>query len=186
MHPGMPLRPMLAQPTKGVHEVFERFGGMHITCEWKYDGERAQIHCNEKGEISIFSRNSENNTAKYPDLIARSKNFLKCPVESYIIDSEIVAWDVERKQILPFQVLSTRKRKNVDIEEIKVQVCVYIFDLLYINGTALVTKPLSERRKLLNEHFQEVEGEWQFATALNTNDIDEVQQFLEESVKGSR
>ncbi|KAH8320630.1 hypothetical protein KR067_006208, partial [Drosophila pandora] len=185
MHPGMPLRPMLAQPTKGVHEVFERFGGMHITCEWKYDGERAQIHCNEKGEISIFSRNSENNTAKYPDLIARSKNFLKCPVESYIIDSEIVAWDVERKQILPFQVLSTRKRKNVDIEEIKVQVCVYIFDLLYINGTALVTKPLSERRKLLNEHFQEVEGEWQFATALNTNDIDEVQQFLEESVKGN-
>ncbi|KAH8290432.1 hypothetical protein KR054_002976, partial [Drosophila jambulina] len=184
MHPGMPLRPMLAQPTKGVHEVFERFGGMHITCEWKYDGERAQIHRNEKGEISIFSRNSENNTAKYPDLIARSKGFLKGEVESYIIDSEIVAWDVERKQILPFQVLSTRKRKNVDIEEIKVQVCVYIFDLLYINGKALVTKNLSERRKLLLEHFQEVEGEWKFATALDTNDIDEVQQFLEESVKG--
>ncbi|EDW74781.1 uncharacterized protein Dwil_GK15713 [Drosophila willistoni] len=185
MHPGMPLRPMLAQPTKGVHEVLERFGGMHITCEWKYDGERAQIHCNEQGEISIFSRNSENNTAKYPDLIARSKNFIKKPVETYIIDSEIVAWDVERKQILPFQVLSTRKRKNVDIDEIKVQVCVYIFDLLYINGMALVTKPLSERRKLLLEHFQEVEGEWKFATALNTNDMDEVQQFLEESVKGN-
>ncbi|EDW31518.1 GL11174 [Drosophila persimilis] len=185
MHPGMPLRPMLAQPTKGVHEVFERFGSMHITCEWKYDGERAQIHCNERGEISIFSRNSENNTAKYPDLIARSKGFLKGAVQSYIIDSEIVAWDVERKQILPFQVLSTRKRKNVDIEEIKVQVCVYIFDLLYINGTTLVTSPLSERRKLLLEHFQEVEGEWKFATALDTNDIDEVQQFLEESVKGN-
>ncbi|EDX08454.1 GD11806 [Drosophila simulans] len=185
MHPGMPLRPMLAQPTKGVHEVFERFGGMQITCEWKYDGERAQIHRNEKGEISIFSRNSENNTAKYPDLIARSTGLLKGDVKSYIIDSEIVAWDVERKQILPFQVLSTRKRKNVDIEEIKVQVCVYIFDLLYINGTALVTKNLSERRKLLLEHFQEVEGEWKFATALDTNDIDEVQQFLEESIKGN-
>nr|XP_016930401.1 DNA ligase 1 [Drosophila suzukii] len=185
MHPGMPLRPMLAQPTKGVHEVFERFGGMQITCEWKYDGERAQIHRNEKGEISIFSRNSENNTAKYPDLIARSSGLLKGEVKSYILDSEIVAWDVERKQILPFQVLSTRKRKNVDIEEIKVQVCVYIFDLLYINGTALVTKNLSERRKLLLEHFQEVEGEWKFATALDTNDIDEVQQFLEESIKGN-
>ncbi|KAL7737441.1 hypothetical protein ACLKA6_007584 [Drosophila palustris] len=186
MHPGMPLKPMLAQPTKGVHEVLERFSGMHITCEWKYDGERAQIHLNDVGEMSIFSRNSENNTEKYPDLIARSKSILKTDhVKSYIIDSEIVAWDVERMQILPFQVLTTRKRKNVDIDTIKVQVCVYIFDLLYINGTSLVTKPLSERRKLLFEHFQEVEGEWKFATALNTNDMDEVQQFLEESIKGN-
>ncbi|EDW01900.1 GH20192 [Drosophila grimshawi] len=185
MHPGMPLRPMLAQPTKGVHEVLERFSGMHITCEWKYDGERAQIHLNEQGEISIFSRNSENNTPKYPDLIARSKPILKTEVKSYILDSEIVAWDIERKQILPFQILSTRKRKNVDIDDIKVQVCVYIFDLLYINGKSLVTQPLSERRKILFEHFQEVEGEWKFATALNTNDMDEVQQFLEESIKGN-
>lgn len=184
MHPGMPLRPMLAQPTKGVLEVLERFSGMHITCEWKYDGERAQIHLNELGEISIFSRNSENNTPKYPDLIARSKSFLKTDVQSYIIDSEIVAWDIERKQILPFQILSTRKRKNVDIDDIKVQVCVYIFDLLFINGVSLVTKPLSLRRKMLFEHFQEVEGEWKFATALDTNDMDEVQQFLEESIKG--
>ncbi|ALC42618.1 DNA-ligI [Drosophila busckii] len=185
MHPGMPLRPMLAQPTKGVHEVLERFSGMHITCEWKYDGERAQIHLNNQGDISIFSRNSENNTAKYPDLIARSKSFLKTNVHSYILDSEIVAWDVERKQILPFQVLSTRKRKNVDIDEIKVQVCVYIFDLLYFNGISLVTKPLSERRMILFENFQEIEGEWKFATALNTDDMDEVQQFLEESIKGN-
>lgn len=176
---------MLAQPTKGVSEVLERFSGMQITCEWKYDGERAQIHLNKDGEISIFSRNSENNTPKYPDLIARSKSLVKGNVETYILDSEIVAWDIERKQILPFQILTTRKRKNVDIADIKVQVCVYIFDLLYFNGVSLVTKPLSERRKILMEHFQEVEGEWQFATALDTTDMDEVQQFLEESIKGN-
>lgn len=185
MHTGMPLRPMLAQPTKGVHEVLERFNGMQITCEWKYDGERAQIHLNEKGEISIFSRNSENNTEKYPDVIARCKSFVQEKVESFIIDSEIVAWDINQKQILPFQVLSTRKRKNVEIDNIKVQVCVYVFDLLYINGRSLVTEPLSLRRNILAQHFQEVEGEWKFATALDTNDIEEVQNFLEESIKGN-
>lgn len=176
---------MLAQPTKGVHEVLERFNGMRITCEWKYDGERAQIHLNETGEISIFSRNYENNTEKYPDIIARCKSFVKEKVKSFIIDSEIVAWDINQKQILPFQVLSTRKRKNVEIDNIKVQVCVYVFDLLYINGRSLVTEPLSVRRNILVQNFQEVEGEWKFATALDTNDIDEVQNFLEESIKGN-
>lgn len=185
MVPGIPIKPMLAQPTKGVSEVLERFDGLTITCEWKYDGERAQIHCDENGVISIFSRNQENNTLKYPDVISRIGSFIKPDVKSYILDSEIVAWDVEQKMILPFQVLSTRKRKNVDVNEIKVQVCVYAFDLLYLNGNPLVLKTFSERRQMLKNNFIELEGCFQFAKAMDTCDVDEVQQFLEESIKGN-
>lgn len=135
--------------------------------------------------MNIYSRNQENNTSKYPDIISRIESVKRPGVVSCIIDSEAVAWDREKKQILPFQILSTRKRKDANETDIKVQVCVYMFDLLYFNSKPLTKMPFIERRKLLHENFNEIEGEWKFATYLDTNDVDEVQQFLEESIKGN-
>lgn len=185
MQPGTPLKPMLAHPTKGITEVLQRFDGIKFTCEWKYDGERAQIHISEAGVVSIYSRNQENNTSKYPDIIGRIGRAKGADVRSCILDCEAVAWDSEKKQILPFQVLSTRKRKDAQEADIKVQVCVFMFDLLYLNGEPLVTRPFQERRRLLQEHFQVHEGEWQMATSLDTSDVDELQNFLEVSIKGN-
>merc|ERR1712223_1591232 len=181
--PGIPLKPMLAHPTKGVQEVLTRFEDCKYTCEWKYDGERAQIYLLENGKIQIFSRNQEDNTTKYPDIINR---FEKCKldgVKSCVIDSEAVAWDREKKQIQPFQVLSTRKRKDAADSEIKVQVAVFGFDLLYLNGEALVRKPFQERRRLLKENFKEVEGEFLFAKSAEPDNLEDIQEVLEQSVK---
>ncbi|XP_044758084.1 DNA ligase 1 isoform X2 [Coccinella septempunctata] len=182
--PGIPLKPMLAHPTKGVQEVLNRFEGLKFTCEWKYDGERAQIHMDGK-TVHIYSRNQENNTSKYPDIISRLDLCKSENVKSCILDCEAVAWDSENKAILPFQVLSTRKKKGVKEEEIKVQVCVFMFDLLYFNGESLIKKPFIERRTILKENFKECEGHWYFATYLDTSKMEEVQEFLEESVKGN-
>lgn len=183
--PGIPLKPMLAHPTKGVHEVLSRFDGLKFTCEWKYDGERAQIHLTEDGDICIYSRNQENNTSKYPDIVNRLNSVKGPNVKSFVMDSEAVAWDRENKKIMPFQILSTRKRKNANEADIKVQVCVYMFDLLYLNGESLVKRPFCERRQLLRENFIEVEEQFLLATSLDTTKMEEVQDFLEESIKGN-
>ncbi|XP_041095489.1 DNA ligase 1 [Polyodon spathula] len=183
--PGVPLKPMLAHPTKGIGEVMKRFDEAAFTCEYKYDGERAQIHVLENGEIHVYSRNQENNTSKYPDIIARIPEVKKENVLSCIIDAEAVAWDREKRQIQPFQVLTTRKRKDVDASDIKVQVCVYAFDLLYLNGESLVRQPLSRRRWLLRDCFVEKEGEFVFACAIDSDNTDAIAEFLEQSVKDS-
>ena len=66
---------------------------------------------------------------------------------------------------LNLQILSTRKRKDVEVADIKVQVCLYAFDCLYQNGEVLVDRPLTERRELLYNSLTEKEGELLFAEA---------------------
>jgi DNA ligase-1 len=183
--PGIPLKPMLAHPTKSISDVLNRFEGMSFTCEYKYDGERAQIHRLEDGRVMVYSRNSENLSEKYPDVIQRMPKCPKEGVKSFVMDCEAVAWDVQKECILPFQVLSTRKRKDVSAENIQVQVCIFAFDLLYLNGEALVTKSLQERRELLYASFDEVPGEFMFAKGMNSQSIEDIQTFLDASIAGS-
>ena len=58
----------------------------------------------QDGKIAIFSRNSENNTSKYPDIIAALPSLLQDNVKSIVLDCEAVAYDKEQDKILPFQV----------------------------------------------------------------------------------
>jgi len=68
-------------------------------------------------------------------------------------------------ELVVVQVLSTRARKDVKVADIKVQVCLYAFDCLYLNGQVLVDRPLTERREALYSAIQEKPGELFYATA---------------------
>jgi len=184
---GVPVKPMLAKPSKGIAEVGERLSGKRFTGEWKYDGERAQIHVLSKDVIQIYSRNSENMTEKYPDVIEVVKQSLAEDVQSCIIDSELVAFDQVNRKILPFQVLTTRGRKNITVEDIKVNVCLFAFDCMLVNGQPLVKEPLETRREKLWSILSPAEGKVTFAVYRNFNEIneEEIQAFLDESIAGS-
>ncbi|KAI1291856.1 DNA ligase 1 [Halotydeus destructor] len=182
--PGIPLKPMLAHPTKGVDEVLRRFENNLFTCEYKYDGERAQVHLTESGQVRIYSRNQEDNTTKYPDIISRVPQVIREETKSFIIDAEAVAWDIENQQILPFQVLSTRKRKDVKEEDIKVKVCIFAFDILYFNGRSLTKEPLRERRKCLQDAFHFKDDQcFMFVQHKDVTTTDEIQELIDIAVK---
>lgn len=196
--PGTPVSPMLARPTKAYTMVFDRFQGMPFTCEYKYDGERAQIHILPNGEIAIFSRNFENSTERFPDvkfMIAKAAK--RNNVKSCIVDAEVVAVDKATNKRLPFQILSTRSRKNVKVEDIKVPVCIYAFDLLFLDGESYLPKPLAERRSKLKEIFELEDGSFELASSIDVEAtegikddadamevaVDKVRTFLEEAVR---
>ncbi|KAK6918282.1 DNA ligase, ATP-dependent, central [Dillenia turbinata] len=112
---GVPVGPMLAKPTKGVSEIVDKFQNMEFTCEYKYDGERAQIHYMEDGSVKTYSRNVERNIGKFPDIVLAISRLKKSTVRSFVLDCEIVAFNRANQKILPFQILSKHARKNVSV-----------------------------------------------------------------------
>jgi DNA ligase-1 len=186
--PGVPVKPMLAKAQDSFQEVLKRMQGLHFTMEYKYDGERAQVHLLPDGSFKIFSRNSEDTTTKYPDLLAVLPQALRPSTTSFVIDAEAVAIDPTSGKLLPFQILSTRKRKNEKVEDVKVQVVLYAFDILYLNDRPVLQEPLLRRRALLREAFAPVPGKFDFAISLDhheNGDTSPIEAFLDEAVAGN-
>lgn len=163
---GIPLRPMLAQPAKNFIKALTRAGETEVAAEFKYDGERVQIHFTGK-ETHVFSRSAEDLSGKYPEISG-----LGLCERPFIVDGEAVAYS--NGEILPFQVLSTRSRKNTGKAQ-TVEVCVFAFDILYFDGKELLDLPLRERQAILRSNLPEIPGKFHHAaTALiaTAEDID--------------
>jgi len=190
LKPGIPVEPMLAKPTKSCAEVLKRLNGLRFTCEYKYDGERAQIHMTSPdGKTKVFSRNLLDTSEKYPEVPLYVKEACKDKkiVHDFIMDTEVVAYNREKEQFVPFQILSTRKKTEESAESAKVQVIVQAFDLMYINGESLLQKTLEERRALLQKYFQPIEGKFRFASFMDfqeDGDTTQIEEFLDAAVKG--
>lgn len=62
------MLPTLGSPTRSLDEIYDRLGLLPFTAEFKYDGQRAQIHASRDNSssslIKIFSRHLEDMTDK--------------------------------------------------------------------------------------------------------------------------
>ena len=152
----IPLRPMLGSITRDLSDMLTKLQGRSFSCEYKYDGQRAQIHCDANGKVTIFSRHLEVMTDKYPDLVALVPRVRGEGVESFLMEGEVVAVDKDTGDLKPFQTLANRARKDVAVSSINIDVCLFAFDLMYLNGQELLDRSFRERRELLRSLFTEI------------------------------
>jgi DNA ligase 1 len=168
----IPLRPMLGSIIRDLSEMLTKLQGRDFACEFKYDGQRAQIHCDESGKVSIFSRHLEVMTDKYPDLVELIPKIRGEGVDSFIMEGEVVAVDRGTGELKNFQTLTNRARKDVDIGSITVDVCMFAFDLMYLNGQPLLDRPFRERRELLRSLFTEMPHRFTWVQSLDATSAD--------------
>ena len=90
VHPGNPVRVMLAQRLADATEILAKLGG-ECAAEYKYDGMRLQAHLTADGRIELWTRRLEEVSTQFPDVVEVLAAGLR-PAEA-IIEGEVVAFD---------------------------------------------------------------------------------------------
>lgn len=177
--PGVPVRMMLATRVEDLDEVPLHLQGS-LFAEYKYDGERVQIHKAANGTFRIFSRRLEDITHQYPEVLAHVQARLSA--RSAIIEGEVVAIDPKTKRLLPFQILMQRKRKHkIERYQKEVPVALFLFDALYLNGKSLLSAPLSDRKQLLATHLKK-DAVASIGAFVRSDDMSEVETYFHAAI----
>ena len=139
-----PIRFMLASPVETAAEAMRRVGSVAAWTEEKYDGVRCQLHA-AAGRVELYSRDLKETTAAFPEVVEAAAGLGR----EVVMDGEIIGhrdgrvlrfFDLQRR--LGRKVVSERMRREVPVVFVA-------FDLLHLDGTGLLSQPLSERRALL-------------------------------------
>ncbi len=175
---GRPIRPMLAERLSIPEFILKKLGGK-AGAEYKYDGERIQVH--RKGdEFHLFSRRLENITHQFPDLIEFMKEAIP---EECILELECVVIDPSSGAIQPFQMLMNRRVKYVTRFHIMMYpVAGFIFDIMYLNGQDLTLKPYPERRKTLEKEIK-ITDRINLATRKIVDNTNDLEAFFHEAIE---
>ena len=161
---GVPIRAAQAERLPNAEKMVEKLKVFGV--EGKWDGLRVQIHVDntrvvqalkqealfgggEKKFVRIFSRNLDNMTHMFPDIVEAAEGL---KVRSVILDGEAVAYDTKTGKLLTFQETVKRKRKHGVANMTKeLPMKVFVYDLLFLDGKNMIEKPFQERRRKLEK-----------------------------------
>lgn len=162
-----PIKPMLAEMAYCIDDVFKE--GKRWAFEYKFDGGRIQIH-KKSDEIRIFSRRLSDVTYSLPEIVEIAGN---AKVREAVFEGEVIA--VKNGKPLPFQELMRRFRRIQNVEKVRKEVPVklYLFDLLYLDGTTFIDMSYEKRWDILAGICPYLLGE-----RIISRDTAEVEDFL--------
>ena len=141
-----PVHPMLAGSADDAETAIAELG--EAALEYKLDGARIQIH-KSGDQVGVFSRRLNDVTPAVPEIVELIRGL---PVRDLILDGEVIALR-ENGSPHPFQVTMSRFGKRLDVERARREVPLtpFFFDLLYLDGAALVDEPARRRFTTLSE-----------------------------------
>ena len=176
--PGTPIRPTAAERLPSAKEIIEKLGKCAV--EAKYDGFRLQLS-KDGDKIKIFSRQSEDITTMFPEIINAAKkeiNAKKC-----IIEGEALAFNDSTQEYYPFQITIQRKRKyEIEKKSIEYPLKLFLFDVMYVDGINYMEKPLTERREKLESLIKKDNEIIKLSEYMITDSAIELENFFEEKI----
>jgi DNA ligase-1 len=169
-----PVHPMLAGSADDTGVAMEELG--EAALEYKLDGARIQVH-KSGDQVAVYSRRLNDVTPAVPELV---ETIRALPIRDLILDGEVIALR-ENGTPHPFQVTMSRFGRRLDIERQRHELPLtpFFFDLLYLDGGALIDQPSRERLRTLGEV---VPGSM-LVPRLETSSAEEATRFLQTALE---
>jgi DNA ligase 1 len=140
---GRPVLPMLASSAPDVAAAVEKAGGgpgSPVAIDVKMDGIRIQVH-RRGDDVQIATRSLDDITDRLPEVVAVARSL---PAHEFVLDGEALALG-EDDRPRPFQETASRTAQSAGVA-----VTPYFFDVLTVDGRALLDAPATERLDALD------------------------------------
>jgi DNA ligase-1 len=157
------------------------YEGIEPLVEYKVDGFRAQIHATPEA-TRVFTRRLEDVTHQFPDVVEAIDAGVDA--DSFVLECEVLGYDPETGEPVPFQQLSRRIKRKYDVAQLveEVPVVCYAFDLLAVDGETLLSETLAERIDRLEAVLSETDRELERMPNRSTDDPAVARSFYEEAL----